>query len=159
MESKMKIYKNCPAVDYTPKGRKEAYLCDIRIENKMLVLSYFQGAQIVWQGTEEAPGHYVCRIKGGNFDGEATLHGFPGGNILEGFWTIKSGVDATEGMWRITLKNLWREPSAGDRVAITTEEGELVQAKIDEVGSRCIKVNSFEDLLFSDYGVTWQYSD
>lgn len=157
MESEVKLYKNCPVVDYTSDGCK-AYACDIRIEGKKMVLSYFNREHIIWEGTEEAPGHYVCRVKGEDVGGDATLHRFPKSNILEGYWTMNLGVNAIDGMWRITLKNPWREPKKGDWVVITTEDGELERCKITGVTKGHIKTKDFEDIPFSDYGDNWEYA-
>lgn len=159
MGAEMKIYKNCPAVNYTAEGHKHAYTCDIRIDGKKIVLSYSNRAHVIWEGAEEAPGHYVCKVKSEGMRGDATLHKFPKGSILEGFWTMNFGADGIEeGMWRITLKNPWREPKKGDSVAITTEDDELVRGKITGIVNKHIKVKGFEDIPFSDYGVTWEYA-
>ncbi|OGR74265.1 MAG: hypothetical protein A2089_03755 [Elusimicrobia bacterium GWD2_63_28] len=158
MKSEMLIYKNCPAVDYPAEDHKYAYTCDVRIEGAKIVVSYFNRLHVVWQGAETAAGHYVCKMKGENVSGDATLHKFPKSNILEGFWTMKSGVNGFEGMWRITLKNPWREPRKGDHVIVTTEDNELVRCKVTGVANSHIKVKDFEPLPFSDYGLSWEYS-
>ena len=158
METKIQIYKNCQVVDYLSDGPKKAYTCDIRIEGKKIVLSYPNREHVVWEGTEEAPGHYVCRAKGENIGGSAPLHRFPKSNALEGYWTMNSGVNAMDGMWRVILKNPWREPKKGDFVVITSEDGELVRCKITGIANRHIKSKDFEDIPFSDYGINWEYA-
>ncbi len=158
MSDVMEIYKNCPVIDYLSDGPKKAYTCDIRIEGKKLVLSYFNREHVIWEGTEEVPGHYVLKAKGENVEGDATLHRFPKSTILEGYWTMNFGVGSIEGMWRVTLKNPWREPKKGDFVVITSEDGELVRCKITGIAKRHIKSKDFEDIPFSDYGVSWEYS-
>jgi hypothetical protein len=74
--------------------------CSVRIDEEMIVVEYSDDQDIVvYRGSSSGPGHYRLQKDGGR--GDATLHRFPGGKILEGFWI----EDVQQGMWRIRLKN------------------------------------------------------
>lgn len=61
-------------------------------------VSYLDGGvSHLYKGTEIGSGHYKLAAVG--FDGKATLHQFPDGKILEGYWI----EDGYRGMWRIQL--------------------------------------------------------
>jgi hypothetical protein len=74
--------------------------CQVRIHGTKITVSYEQhDGPVVYEGEEVAPGHFelACARK----SGRATLHRFPGENLLEGYWV--QGQD--RGMWRIELKD------------------------------------------------------
>jgi len=56
--------------------------------------------ELLWQGVEQAPGHFRLTKVGDN-GSIASLHRFPGGKTLDGWWL----EDGYEGMWRITLSD------------------------------------------------------
>lgn len=68
------------------------------MENGEIEVSYeSEGEWYSYKGPEVNPGHY--ELHGVGYDGRATLHHFPGGRILEGYWTD----EGYRGMWRIQL--------------------------------------------------------
>ena len=82
-----------------------AYACtedigyQVRLEGDELVLTYEdREGPVEYRGKEQGAGHFwlYCPER----KGVATLHRFPDGNILEGYW-IERGC---RGMWRITLE-------------------------------------------------------
>lgn len=74
------------------------YECKVIIGDGEIEVSYLDGGvNHLYKGTEIGSGHYKLDAVG--FDGEATLHQFPDGKILEGYW-IEAGY---RGMWRIQL--------------------------------------------------------
>jgi hypothetical protein len=62
-------------------------------------VSYVDEGTVVYEGAEEAPGHF--RLTSPAVNGRATLHQFPGDDMLEGFWAEGGG----RGMWRIQLND------------------------------------------------------
>ncbi len=72
--------------------------CEVRIGINNIVVSY-EDAQgtVTYRGKEIGRGHYhlKCPARSGN----ANLHMFPDGKILDGYWS----EDEYEGFWRIYL--------------------------------------------------------
>lgn len=72
--------------------------CKVIVGDGEVEVSYVEdGDRYYYRGLEVAPGHFTLRAVG--FDGEATLHQFPDGRILEGYWT----EEGNRGMWKIQL--------------------------------------------------------
>jgi hypothetical protein len=73
--------------------------CEISIGDGRISVTYeYEPAKFqIYEGSEMGDGHYNLKEQGG--DGRASLHCFPDGRILDGWWTEDSG----EGMWRIHL--------------------------------------------------------
>lgn len=72
--------------------------CEVRIDGDSIVVSYEDdGEYVVYKGQEHGIGHY--ELKASAVDGRASLHMFPDGKILEGYW-VEQGQ---RGMWRIRL--------------------------------------------------------
>lgn len=71
---------------------------EVKIDDKEIVVSYEDDSGWVqYRGKNKDTGHFqlTCPER----KGEASLHQFPGGKILEGFW-VENGL---RGMWRIYL--------------------------------------------------------
>jgi len=72
--------------------------CEVVIGDGEIEVSYIdEGERLFYRGKEIGPGHYVLHAAG--FDGEATLHRFHDGRVLEGYWV----EEGHRGMWRIQL--------------------------------------------------------
>ena len=98
----MTVYKNCLMTGYDAEPGVEETECEVNINEDKIVVSYFYEetkSPINYIGKASGDGHYLleCQI----VKGQATLHRFPNGNILEGFWV----EDGYEGMWRIELND------------------------------------------------------
>ena len=78
--------------------------CEVRIDESEIVVSYQEDDErngfthVLYQGKNIGDGHYKLTCPERN--GEATLHRFPDGKILEGYWK----EDGYRGFWRIYLK-------------------------------------------------------
>jgi len=97
----MTIWKNCtvdtlffsdqPAVTHEPGYQ-------VKIDENEIVVSYQDdGEWVEYRGKNKGDGHFQLSCP--DLKGEASLHQFPQGKILEGFW-IEDGI---QGMWRIRL--------------------------------------------------------
>jgi len=76
--------------------------CEVNISEEKIVLSYFDkdfNGYIIYSGEVVGDGHYKLECK--EVNGKGTLHRFPNGKRLEGFWV----QDGEEGMWRIELND------------------------------------------------------
>ena len=73
--------------------------CQVRLDGAGLDLMSSAG-ELLWQGVEQAPGHFRLTKVGDN-GSIASLHRFPGGKTFDGWWL----EDGYEGMWRITLSD------------------------------------------------------
>ena len=69
----------------------------VKIDDKEIVVSYQDSEWVEYRGKNKGDGHFQLSCP--ERKGEASLHQFPGGKILEGFW-IENGY---QGMWRIKL--------------------------------------------------------
>ena len=87
MEVTQKIYKNCLIQSYE-KGGICNLRCDVRLEGSTIIVSYLANDRGIWRGSELTPGHYVCKRESG-FSGNASLHMFRGGTILEGYCSFE----------------------------------------------------------------------
>jgi len=77
-------------------------ICTVRIDEMEIVVEYLKGINhIRYRGTNNGTGHFSLSMKCGDSAGQATLHQFPGGDILAGFWLD----DDIRGMWRIYLSD------------------------------------------------------
>jgi len=72
--------------------------CEIRIDDKEIVVSYQDdNGFVIYKGKEDGHGHYVLKCP--EKHGEASLHMFPKGKVLDGYWK----EDGYRGFWRIHL--------------------------------------------------------
>jgi hypothetical protein len=72
--------------------------CEVRIGNNNIVISYKDAQGTArYIGKEIGRGHYLLECPARN--GRATLHMFPDGKILDGYWS----EEGYEGFWRIYL--------------------------------------------------------
>lgn len=95
------VYRNATCwTYYFGQDAAEHMPCEVRIsdENGEIVVSY-EGEEgyTLYSGKENGVGHYELRSE--NPRGRASLHQFPDGRILEGFWE----ENGCKGMWRIEL--------------------------------------------------------
>jgi hypothetical protein len=96
----MSVWNGCR----TENGSIEAeasYEVDVRIDVNEIVVTYAEedrSTNVVWRGKNNGDGHFELKCPEQN--GHATLHRFPEGKFLEGFWKEGEYV----GFWRIWLK-------------------------------------------------------
>lgn len=96
----MEIFKRSFMTTYYADGVDFDWPCSVRIDEDLIVVEYAgEQGPVIYRGSSLGAGHYKMRKDGGG--GEATLHRFPGGEILEGFWI----EDVQDGMWKIRLGN------------------------------------------------------
>lgn len=76
--------------------------CKVTIGSDRITVSYdVEGENYQYTGRAHAPGHFeLALIDRSDGTGRATLHRFPDGKLLEGYWL----EDGAEGFWRIHLK-------------------------------------------------------
>lgn len=74
--------------------------CEVRFEADKIFVSYLgeDGIPVLYIGVQKGEGHFRLECK--HIDGVASLHRFPEGQILDGWWK----ENGFQGMWRITLK-------------------------------------------------------
>jgi hypothetical protein len=96
----MPVWKNCRAdiLYYGDDAADMGEPCRVRTEEGWISVSYDDDGVVEYVGYEKGPGHY--ELKCGGRSGRATLHRFPNGKILEGFWD----EEGQRGMWRIRLR-------------------------------------------------------
>lgn len=85
---------------YFGQDAAERMPCEVKIngDNGEIAVSYeSEDGYTVYAGNELGSGHYQLSSK--EVNGRASLHAFPGGTILEGYWE-EGGY---KGMWRIEL--------------------------------------------------------
>lgn len=96
----MKLWEDC-RVENTYLGVVETSgddSADVRIGDGRIVLTWEDDEGVVeWHGREHGEGHFelACPERAGR----GTLHRFPGGRILEGFWSERGET----GFWRVHL--------------------------------------------------------
>ncbi len=97
----MTVWNNC-TIDTLYYGEQAADTkapgYEVRIDENDIVVAYDDDeGWVEYRGKNNGNGHFqlTCPER----KGEATLHQFPNGEILEGYW-IEGGY---RGMWRITL--------------------------------------------------------
>lgn len=96
----MEVFKRSLMDTYHSEGVEFDWPCSVRIDDDIVVIEYLDDQEpLVYRGNSSRDGHY--RLKKDSGRGDATLHRFPTGKILEGFWV----EDAQQGMWRIRLDN------------------------------------------------------
>ena len=98
----MTVYKNCSMTTLFYSDGDVDDKCEVNISEEKIVLSYFDedfNGYIMYSGEVVGDGHY--KLECIEVNGKGTLHRFPNGEILEGYW-VEEGY---EGMWRIKLKN------------------------------------------------------
>lgn len=94
----MEIIRDAKMDTYHAGGVEFDWACVVRIDADMVVIEYESNdGRCVYRGHSVGEGHY--RLQAVDFKGDATLHRFPSGSILEGFWV----EEAQQGMWRIRL--------------------------------------------------------
>lgn len=154
MKETTKFYKNCLIQSY-----EEGGICnfrgDVRFDGKTLVVSYIGNDRGIWRGTELSPGHYVCKRESGSV-GNASLHLFQGGTILEGYWELVDGNTGADGMWRITLGELLTAPKKGDTILLS-DGSKWVKQKVTEVKNNTISTKDFNDVELTDIGAMWKF--
>jgi hypothetical protein len=74
--------------------------CNVRIDESSLVIDYYDDefGLVTYRGANDGSGHFGL-TSDENPIGRASLHRFPEGAILEGYW-IEEGYEA---FWRIEL--------------------------------------------------------
>ena len=72
---------------------------ELRLDEREIVLSYMDedGHRVEYRGKNTRDGHFELRCP--ERGGHASLHGFQGGKILEGYWH-EGGY---RGMWRVRV--------------------------------------------------------
>lgn len=85
---------------YSAQDAGDRLKCDVRIDGSEIFVNYrdLDGSNIVYRGQELGSGHFELKMDGGG--GHASLHRFPNGEILEGWWFEE---EIGEGAWRIIL--------------------------------------------------------
>ncbi|MCL4500874.1 MAG: hypothetical protein M1438_03335 [Deltaproteobacteria bacterium] len=75
--------------------------CIVRIEDGKIGISYDHedDGNVIYKGKEEANGHFELKCESPK--GQATLHRFPEGLLLEGSW-VEEGF---KGFWQIKLRD------------------------------------------------------
>jgi hypothetical protein len=72
--------------------------CEVCIDEEMIVLKYDgEHGRLTYRGHSDGAGHYHLQADG--FQGKGTLHRFPGGRTLEGYWC----EEGKRGMWFISF--------------------------------------------------------
>lgn len=97
----MSVWKNC-TVDTLYYGDNAAVTNEtgyqVKIDDDEIVVSYqTDGVWVEYRGKNKKDGHFQLACP--ELKGQASLHQFPAGKILEGYWI----EDGYRGMWRITL--------------------------------------------------------
>lgn len=83
---------------YSDKNADTNEECEVSIESGQIVVRYLaDDGFIEYVGHEIGDGHFELLCP--DINGKASLHQFPGGKILEGFWI----EDGERGMWRLIL--------------------------------------------------------
>lgn len=82
--------------------------CELKIQNAHITVSYvIDDEKVLYRGRQNGEGHF--ELKSAYNDGRASLHRFPEGKVLVGYWQ-ENGV---EGFWRITV-----EKDSGDASSV-----------------------------------------
>ncbi|MBS0198937.1 MAG: hypothetical protein JSR70_00640 [Proteobacteria bacterium] len=82
---------------YGSKHLAEAWDCIVKMTPEEILVEYQDNGLVQYIGNNDGSGHVSLVATG--VDGKATLHMFPGSEILEGTWV----EDGERGMWRIEL--------------------------------------------------------
>lgn len=82
-------YTKDPSTDQEP--------CTVKIDDKEILVEYDDEGVVQYRGKNNGDGHF--ELTSPEVDGHASLHMFPGSNVLEGSW-VEGG---RKGMWRILL--------------------------------------------------------
>lgn len=94
----MEVFDGARMDVYHSEGVDFDWPCKVRIDEEMIVIEYMHDTErCIYRGHSSGSGHY--RLQADGFRGDGTLHRFPGGSILEGFWI----EEVQQGMWRIRL--------------------------------------------------------
>jgi hypothetical protein len=77
-------------MDYDGSDAGESELCEVRIDENVIVVSYEDDRGVVnYKGEGKGPGHFA--LESPEWNGKATLHMFEGSKILEGFGLRRAG--------------------------------------------------------------------
>lgn len=72
--------------------------CEVKIDQESIVVSYkTEDGWVNYSGKNDGSGHFELRCD--RYNGHASLHMFPGGKFLDGYWIEEN----ERGMWRIVL--------------------------------------------------------
>ena len=95
----MAIWKNCRMeVLFYDSAGDAGGTCEVKIDEHTIVVTYEgDDGWVNYTGKNDDSGHFDLHAD--RYDGHASLHRFPEGRVLEGYWT-EQGV---RGMWRIHL--------------------------------------------------------
>ncbi len=94
----MDIWNNCIMTTlYHSNNRSEDYPCVVKIDGNRILVEYEDDGIVQYKGESKGEGHF--ELRGSGFQGQASLHRFPGSSVLEGSWV----EEGDEGMWKITL--------------------------------------------------------
>ena len=150
-----KFYKNCLIQSYEEGGLSNLR-GDVRFDGNSLIVSYTGNDKGIWRGSALTPGHYVCKRESGS-SGNASLHQFQGGTILEGYWELlDADAGGADGMWRITLGELLKAPEKGEAILISDGE-KWVKQKVTAFKNNFVSTKDFEDVKLADIGATWKF--
>jgi hypothetical protein len=95
----MSIWKNSKIalLWYSKDEASEQNPCEVRIDDQEIVVEYEDDGLVQYRGKNTGDGHF--ELTAPDVEGRASLHMFPGSNVLEGSWV----EGRQRGMWRITL--------------------------------------------------------
>ena len=95
----MPVWSDCKAdIIYYDEEADIDEPCEVRIDKDEIIVSYDdEDGPVVYKGKNNGNGHF--NLKAPEINGQASLHRFKDGEILEGFWIEGSN----KGMWRIRL--------------------------------------------------------
>jgi hypothetical protein len=95
----MKLWKNSTMETYYASGdASDTDHCIVAIGEGRISVTYdYDGGTEVYEGPEIGSGHFKLKARDGL--GEASLHCFPDGRLLDGWWV----EEGETGMWRIRL--------------------------------------------------------
>lgn len=79
-------------------GDAENIPCSVKIDDKTILVEYENDGTVQYKGRNDGSGHF--ELTSSEVHGRASLHRFPKGEVLEGFWS----EDGYRGMWRISLE-------------------------------------------------------
>ena len=99
----MALWKNCrmDTLFYAAKADTNES-CEVRIDEREIVVTYAKDDGVTYTGRNDDTGHF--ELHANRYSGRASLHMFPGGSVLEGYW-LETPIGGAEerGMWRIVL--------------------------------------------------------
>lgn len=93
----MTIWKNSTMTTFYYSSNAEDIPCIVKIDDKTILVEYEDEGVVQYKGRNNNDGHFELTAPQAN--GRASLHQFPNGEVLEGYWS----EDGNRGMWRISL--------------------------------------------------------